>query len=71
MYTLTIVSAVVLSIKCVICFSMGDYLFYFLFLQVLGREQQAQQRVYSLLTAQLREGTRILSKVYSNNHQLK
>ncbi|KAJ4935626.1 hypothetical protein JOQ06_017157 [Pogonophryne albipinna] len=39
-------------------------------LQVLGREQQAQQRVYSLLTAQLREGTRILSKVYSNNHQL-
>ncbi|KAK1900668.1 ABC transporter G family member 28 [Dissostichus eleginoides] len=39
-------------------------------LQVLGREQQAQQRVYSVLTAQLREGTRILSKVYSNNHQL-
>ena len=50
---------------------MGDYLFYFSFLQVLGREQQAQQRVYSVLTAQLREGTRILSKVYSNNHQLK
>ncbi|TDH14924.1 hypothetical protein EPR50_G00025880 [Perca flavescens] len=38
-------------------------------LQVLRREQQAQQRVHSVLTAQLRECTRILSKVYNNNNQ--
>ncbi|XP_063763473.1 uncharacterized protein LOC134880460 [Eleginops maclovinus] len=38
-------------------------------LQVLGREQQAQQRVHSVITAQLRECIRLLSKVYSNNHQ--
>ncbi|KAF1394028.1 hypothetical protein PFLUV_G00022250 [Perca fluviatilis] len=38
-------------------------------LQVLRREQQAQQRVHLVLTAQLRECTRILSKVYNSNNQ--
>ncbi|XP_038549320.1 uncharacterized protein si:dkey-103g5.4 [Micropterus salmoides] len=37
-------------------------------LQVLRREQQAQQRVYSRFSAQLRECTRLLSKCYSNKH---
>ncbi|XP_042270426.1 uncharacterized protein si:dkey-103g5.4 [Thunnus maccoyii] len=36
-------------------------------LQVLRREQQTQQRVYSAFTAQLRECMRLLGKVYSNN----
>ncbi|XP_051254705.1 uncharacterized protein si:dkey-103g5.4 isoform X3 [Dicentrarchus labrax] len=35
-------------------------------LQVLRQEQQAQQRVHSVFTAQLRECTRLLSKVYNN-----
>ncbi|KAK9520852.1 hypothetical protein VZT92_020711 [Zoarces viviparus] len=38
-------------------------------LQVLRREQQAQQRVHGVFTAQLRECTRLLSKVYNNNLQ--
>ncbi|XP_033488068.2 uncharacterized protein LOC117260235 [Epinephelus lanceolatus] len=38
-------------------------------LQVLRREQQAQQRVHSVLTAQLRECTRLLSKINSNHQQ--
>ncbi|XP_059188168.1 uncharacterized protein si:dkey-103g5.4 isoform X2 [Centropristis striata] len=38
-------------------------------LQVLRREQQVQQRVHSVLTAQLRECTRLMSKVYNNNNQ--
>lgn len=37
--------------------------------QVLRREQQAQQRVHSVFTAQLRECTRLLSNVYNNNLQ--
>ncbi|XP_062417626.1 uncharacterized protein LOC119229096 [Pungitius pungitius] len=38
-------------------------------LQVLRREQQAQQRAHSVFTAQLRECTRLLSKVYNNDLQ--
>ncbi|XP_034556228.1 uncharacterized protein si:dkey-103g5.4 [Notolabrus celidotus] len=34
--------------------------------QVLRREQQAQQRVYSVFTTQLRECTRLLAKVHNN-----
>ncbi|KAM7413322.1 hypothetical protein PAMA_020625 [Pampus argenteus] len=36
-------------------------------LQVLRREQQTQQRVHSVFTAQLRECIRLLGKIYSNN----
>ncbi|XP_044059103.1 uncharacterized protein si:dkey-103g5.4 isoform X2 [Siniperca chuatsi] len=36
-------------------------------LQALRQEQQAQQRVHSMFTAQLRECTRLLSKVYNDN----
>ncbi|XP_030261233.1 uncharacterized protein LOC115574093 isoform X5 [Sparus aurata] len=36
-------------------------------LEVLRREQRAQQRVHSVFTAQLRECTRLLSRVYKNN----
>ncbi|XP_060902571.1 uncharacterized protein si:dkey-103g5.4 [Labrus mixtus] len=36
-------------------------------LQVLRREQQAQQRVYSVFTAHFRECNRLLSKVYNSN----
>nr|XP_061828831.1 uncharacterized protein LOC133614686 [Nerophis lumbriciformis] len=39
-------------------------------LQALRREQQAQQRVHSVFTAQVRECTRILGKVHANNHAL-
>lgn len=37
------------------------------FLQVLRREQQAQWRIHSVFTSRLRECTRLLSKLYSNN----
>ncbi|XP_054650319.1 uncharacterized protein si:dkey-103g5.4 isoform X2 [Dunckerocampus dactyliophorus] len=37
-------------------------------LQVLRREQQAQQRLHSVFTAQVRECTRILGKVHGDNH---
>ncbi|XP_078140393.1 uncharacterized protein LOC144539411 [Centroberyx gerrardi] len=36
-------------------------------LQVLRREQQAQQSVHSVFTAHLRECTRLLAKLYNNN----
>ncbi|XP_022055821.2 uncharacterized protein si:dkey-103g5.4 isoform X1 [Acanthochromis polyacanthus] len=36
-------------------------------LQVLRGEQQAQQRVHGVFTSQLRECTRLLSKLYNNN----
>ncbi|XP_017284465.2 uncharacterized protein si:dkey-103g5.4 [Kryptolebias marmoratus] len=36
-------------------------------LQVLRREQQAKQKVYSVFTSQLRESTRLLSKISHNN----
>nr|XP_057936579.1 uncharacterized protein LOC131134908 [Doryrhamphus excisus] len=37
-------------------------------LQVLRREQQAQQRVHSVFTAHVRECTRILGKIHADNH---
>ncbi|XP_035765652.1 uncharacterized protein si:dkey-103g5.4 [Neolamprologus brichardi] len=36
-------------------------------LKVLRREQQAQWRIHSVFTSRLRECTRLLSKLYSNN----
>ncbi|XP_061576517.1 uncharacterized protein LOC133442524 [Cololabis saira] len=38
-------------------------------LQVLTREQQAKQRVYSVFMSQLRECTRLLPKIYNNSSQ--
>ncbi|XP_028321414.1 uncharacterized protein LOC114474973 [Gouania willdenowi] len=38
-------------------------------LQALRREQQAQQKVHSVFTSQLRECTRLLSKIDNNNQQ--
>ncbi|KAM6933261.1 uncharacterized protein FYW49_001628 [Xenentodon cancila] len=38
-------------------------------LQVLTREQQAKQRVYSVFMSQLRECTRLLPKIYNNSNQ--
>ncbi|XP_008294523.1 uncharacterized protein LOC103368058 [Stegastes partitus] len=37
-------------------------------LQVLRGEQQAQQRVHGVFTSQLRECTRLLSKLHNSNH---
>lgn len=37
------------------------------YLQVLRREQQAKQRVYSVFTSQLRECMKLLPKIYNNN----
>ncbi|XP_072313008.1 uncharacterized protein [Eucyclogobius newberryi] len=39
-------------------------------LQVLKREQQAQMRVHTAFTAQLRECTRLLSKLYGNHQPI-